>query len=395
MSIHSKGIAILGSTGSVGCNTLDVIARNPDEFHVVALGANTSVKTLLEQCQKFGPKYVVISDPQAAEQFVQSLSALDYAPQIFASNTGLEQVVTMPEVDCVMAAIVGAAGLPSTLAAARAGKTILLANKEALVMSGELLIATAQQHSAQLLPIDSEHNAIFQCMANCADKHVLEGVDEIILTASGGPFLNTPSESLSSITPEQACQHPNWSMGKKISVDSATMMNKGLELIEAGLLFNMSTDQVRVLIHPQSVVHAMVNYKDGSMLAHMGYPDMRVPIAHAMAWPKRIQSGVQKLDLTQTHLEFMQPDMEKFPCLALAMQVQSQGQSAPTVMNAANEVAVQAFLDEHINFMQIHTVVSKVVDSMQLVAVQTLESILQVDHQARMLAHDIIEQMES
>jgi 1-deoxy-D-xylulose-5-phosphate reductoisomerase len=395
MSTHSKGIAILGSTGSVGCNTLDVIARNPDQFHVVALGVNTSVKTLLKQCQQFRPQYVVVSDSRAAEQFCQSLSVLDYSPQIFTSDTGLEQIVTMPEVDCVMAAIVGAAGLPSTLAAARAGKTILLANKEALVMSGELLIATAQQHAAQLLPIDSEHNAIFQCMANCADQQVLQGVDEIILTASGGPFLNTPRESLSGVTPEQACQHPNWSMGKKISVDSATMMNKGLELIEASLLFNMNIDRVRVLIHPQSVVHALVNYKDGSMLAHMGYPDMRVPIAHAMAWPNRIQSGVQKLDLTRTHLEFMRPDLDKFPCLALAMQVQSQGQSAPTVMNAANEVAVQAFLDEQINFMQIHTVVSRVVDSMQLVAVKTLESILEVDRQARSLTHDIIRQMES
>ena len=394
MAIRSKGIAILGSTGSVGCNTLDVVARNQDKFHVVAIGANTSVKTLLEQCQQFRPQYVVVSDPQAAEHFCQSLSVLDYSPKVLRDSSGLEQIVAMPEVDCVMAAIVGAAGLPSTLAAARAGKTILLANKEALVMSGELLIATARQHAARLLPIDSEHNAIFQCLANCADEQVLQGVDEIILTASGGPFLNTPSESLSSMTPAQACLHPNWSMGKKISVDSATMMNKGLELIEACLLFNVNIDRVQVLIHPQSVVHALVTYRDGSMLAHMGYPDMRVPIAHAMAWPERIDSGAQKLDLTQTHLEFMQPDLSKFPCLALAIHVQSLGQSAPTIMNAANEVAVQAFLDEQINFIQIHAVVSKVVETIQLVPVNTLDSILAVDKQARTLAHDIIQQVE-
>ena len=392
MTNSSKGIAILGSTGSVGCNTLDVIARNPDEFHVVALGANTSVKILLEQCQQFHPKYVVVCDAQAAEQFSQSLSTLEQPPELLNNSQGLEQIVTLPEVDCVMAAIVGAAGLPSTLAAARAGKTILLANKEALVMSGELLISTARTHKAQLLPIDSEHNAIFQCMANCADEQVMQGVDEIILTASGGPFLNTPAEELSQMTPAQACKHPNWSMGRKISVDSATMMNKGLELIEACLLFTIDIAKVQVLIHPQSVVHAMVSYKDGSMLAHMGYPDMRVPIAHAMAWPKRISSGVDKLDLTKTHLEFFPADLGKFPCLALAMQVQSQGQSAPTVMNAANEIAVQAFLEEQINFTEIHTVVAKVVDSMQLVPVKTLESILEVDASARALARSVIQQ---
>jgi 1-deoxy-D-xylulose-5-phosphate reductoisomerase len=392
MTNSSKGIAILGSTGSVGCNTLDVIARNPDEFHVVALGANTSIKMLLEQCQQFHPKYVVVCDAQAAEQFSQSLSTLEQPPELLKNSQGLEQIVTLSEVDCVMAAIVGAAGLPSTLAAARAGKTILLANKEALVMSGELLISTARTHEAQLLPIDSEHNAIFQCMANCADERVMQGVDEIILTASGGPFLNTPAEELLQITPAQACKHPNWSMGRKISVDSATMMNKGLELIEACLLFNIDIAKVQVLVHPQSVVHAMVSYKDGSMLAHMGYPDMRVPIAHAMAWPTRISSGVEKLDLTKTHLEFMQADLSKFPCLALAMQVQKQGQSAPTVMNAANEIAVQAFLDQQINFTEIHTVVSKVVDSMQLVPVKTLESILEVDASARALAQTVIQQ---
>ncbi len=388
---HSKGIAILGSTGSVGCNTLDVIARNPADFHVVALAAQRSVELLLEQSQRFRPDYVVLSDPAAAQHFKTALLTADYHPTVLDAELGLAQIVALPQVELVMAAIVGAAGLPSTLAAAQAGKTLLLANKEALVMSGELLIQTAQQHNACLLPIDSEHNAVFQCMANHPEADIKAGVEEIILTASGGPFLHTDLAQLETITPEQACKHPNWSMGKKISVDSATMMNKGLELIEACLLFGFDSSKVSVLIHPQSVIHALVAYKDGSMLAHMGYPDMRVPIAHALAWPERISSGVEKLDLTRCNsLQFQQPDTDRFPCLALAMQVQACGQSAPTVMNAANEIAVQAFLDERIAFTQIYEVVAEVVATTELLPLTTLESILAVDASARGSAQQFI-----
>ncbi len=393
---HSKGVAILGSTGSVGCNTLDVIARNPVDFHVVALAARRSVDLLLEQSQRFRPDYVVLSDPAAAQHFKTALMSADHQPTVLDAEHGLEQIVTMPQVNIVMAAIVGAAGLPSTLAAAQAGKTLLLANKEALVMSGELLIETAKLNNACLLPIDSEHNAVFQCMANRPDADIKAGIEEIILTASGGPFLTTAVEQLETITPEQACKHPNWSMGKKISVDSATMMNKGLELIEACLLFGFDSSKVSVLIHPQSVIHALVAYQDGSMIAHMGYPDMRVPIAHALAWPRRISSGVAKLDLTSCNsLQFQQPDTHRFPCLALAMQVQAAGQSAPTVMNAANEVAVQAFLDERIAYTQIYKVVSEVVATSELLPLTTLESILAVDANARASAEHFISKIEN
>ena len=393
---HSKGIAILGSTGSVGCNTLDVVARNPADFHVVALAAQRSVELLLEQSQRFQPDYVVLSDPTAAEHFKTALQGATYQPAVLDAAHGLERIVALPQVEIVMAAIVGAAGLPSTLAAAKAGKTLLLANKEALVMSGELLIHTAHQNNACLLPIDSEHNAVFQCMANHPDADIKAGVEEIILTASGGPFLTTAIEQLQTITPEQACKHPNWSMGKKISVDSATMMNKGLELIEACLLFGFDSSKVSVLIHPQSVIHALVAYKDGSMIAHMGYPDMRVPIAHALAWPERISSGVAKLNLSECQsLQFQQPDTDRFPCLALAMQVQAAGQSAPTVLNAANEIAVQAFLDEHIAYPQIYQVVSEVVAATELLPLTTLESILAVDANARDIARHIISNIEN
>lgn len=392
----SKAIAILGSTGSVGCNTLDVIARNPADFHVVALAAQRSVELLLEQCQRFQPKYVVLSDAQAAQQFKTAIQSADHQPTVLSSAQGLEHIAALPEVDTVMAAIVGAAGLPSTLAAAKAGKTVLLANKEALVMSGELLIETARHNHARLLPIDSEHNAVFQCMQNHPQADTKAGVAEIILTASGGPFLTTELDDLKTITPEQACKHPNWRMGKKISVDSATMMNKGLELIEACLLFGFTSSKVSVLIHPQSIIHALVAYQDGSMIAHMGYPDMRVPIAHALAWPQRISSGVDKLDLTSCpNWQFQHPDMQRFPCLALAMRVQAQGQSAPTVMNAANEVAVQAFLDERIAYPHIYDIVAEVVAGTELTPLTTLESILAVDADARGLAQQRINELEN
>ena len=285
---QSKGIAIFGSSGSVGQHTLDVIDKNRDRFHVVALGVNKSIDILFDQVTRFHPQYVVISDTKAALDFKDRIDCLSYKPELLVGIENLDQVANMSEVDCVMAAIVGGAGLPSTLSAAAAGKTVLLANKESLVMAGELLIDVAKKNKATLLPIDSEHNAVFQCMENTASEKVKSGISQVTLTASGGPFLHTPNNQLVTITPDQACAHPNWSMGRKISVDSATMMNKGLEVIEACLLFEMDTTKINVVIHPQSIIHAMVAYKDGSMLAHMGYPDMRVPIAHALGWPVRI-----------------------------------------------------------------------------------------------------------
>ncbi|MDW3095209.1 MAG: 1-deoxy-D-xylulose-5-phosphate reductoisomerase [Gammaproteobacteria bacterium] len=387
----SKGIAILGSTGSVGISTLDVIERNSDKFHVVALGARRSVDELLQQVQKFSPSYVVLTDENAAKQFKQRSVQLDHIPELIVGSEGLISVAEMPEVDCVMAAIVGAAGLLSTLAAAKAGKTVLLANKEALVMSGELLIATAEKNNSMLLPIDSEHNAVFQCMQNLANTQVNDGVKQVTLTASGGPFLHKPLHELAQVSPEQACAHPKWKMGRKISVDSATMMNKGLEVIEACLLFSINISMVNVVIHPQSIVHAMVAYQDGSILAHMGFPDMRVPIAHAMAWPARIDSGVDGLDMTKhSGLEFFQPDMQRFPCLRLAMDVQKIGGSSPAIMNAANEVAVQSFLDGKIQYTQIYNVVASVIEKLEPVAIDNVETVLEIDRCSRQTATQTI-----
>ncbi len=387
----SKGIAILGSTGSVGRSTLDVIDRNSDKFHVVALGARQSVDELLLQTQKFSPAYVVLTDEDAAKQFKDRSSQLDCKPELIVGSEGLISVAEIPEVDCVMAAIVGAAGLLSTLAAAEAGKTVLLANKEALVMSGELLIATAEKNNAILLPIDSEHNAVFQCMQNLASTQIKEGVKQVTLTASGGPFLRTPLSELAQVSPEQACAHPKWKMGRKISVDSATMMNKGLEVIEACLLFSINVSMVNVVIHPQSIVHAMVTYLDGSILAHMGFPDMRVPIAHAMAWPERINSGVEGLDMTQHGgLEFFPPDLKRFPCLRLAMDVQKIGGACPAIMNAANEVAVQSFLDGKIQYPEIYNVVATVVEKLEPVTIDNVETVLEIDQYSRQTATQTI-----
>ena len=391
---NSKGIAILGSTGSVGKSTLDVISRNKEKFHVVALGARSSVATLLDQVKQFNPKYVVLTDASAAKEFSSCLNKLANPPELIVGADGLGTIASLDEVDCVMAAIVGAAGLLSTLSAAKAGKTVLLANKESLVMSGELLIATAKQNQARLLPIDSEHNAVFQCMHNLASQEIKRGIEQVTLTASGGPFLKTPLTQLESRTPEQACAHPKWKMGRKISVDSATMMNKGLEVIEACLLFELGVSMVNVVIHPQSIIHAMVAYRDGSIMAHMGFPDMRVPIAHAMAWPERIDSGVERLDMTKNDgLEFSQPDLARFPCLKLATDVQSQGGVAPTVMNAANEIAVQSFLDEKILFTQIYRVVADIVENFEPVAANSVEAIIDIDQQARRLASQKVSQL--
>ncbi len=383
----SKGVAILGSTGSVGKSTLDVIERNSDKFHVVALGARQSVDELFEQAKKFSPDYVVLTDENAANEFKQKSSQLDSVPELIVGDEGLIAIASLPEVDCVMAAIVGAAGLLSTLAAAKVGKTLLLANKEALVMSGELLIAIAEQNHATLLPIDSEHNAAFQCMQNLVNMQVNAGVTQVTLTASGGPFLHTPLLELAQVSPDQACAHPKWKMGRKISVDSATMMNKGLEVIEACLLFSIDVSMVNVVIHPQSIVHAMVTYQDGSILAHMGFPDMRVPIAHAMAWPGRIDSGVDGLDMTKhSGLEFFEPDLQRFPCLRLAVDVQKTGGAYPAIMNAANEEAVQSFLEGKIKFSEIYNVVDSVVEKLEPVAVDSVEAILEADRYARQTA---------
>jgi 1-deoxy-D-xylulose-5-phosphate reductoisomerase len=356
------GVCVLGATGSIGESTLDVCARHPDRFRVVALGARNNHLRLLEQCERFRPEVVALVEPAAARELTHELSRRGLPTQVLDGAAGLTELVRLPGVDYVMAAIVGAAGLESTLAAARAGKRLMLANKESLVMSGQLLIAAARAGGATLLPIDSEHNAIFQCMpAGFEAGRPPPGVRRILLTASGGPFLDWELERLRAATPEQACAHPNWVMGRKISVDSATLMNKGLELIEAHLLFGLPPAQIDIVIHRQSIIHSMVEYVDGSVLAQLGSPDMRTPIAHALAWPERIGSGVQFLDLVRVGaLEFRAPDTNRFRCLALAQQAAAEGGLAPAALNAANEVAVTAFLEGRVNFLEIATVIDAV-----------------------------------
>jgi len=351
-------VSVLGSTGSIGANTLDVIARHPDRFAVYAVTANTSVDIMLEQCLAFEPRFAVMMDESAAARLRERLPA-QIATEVRQGAAGLEEVVTAPEVDVVMAAIVGAAGLPSTLAAARAGKTLLLANKESLVMGGHLLMRAVRESGARLLPIDSEHNAIFQCMPVDGEaRPAARGVSKVLLTASGGPFRQWSPAQMAAATPAQACAHPNWSMGPKISVDSATLMNKGLEFIEACWLFDMAPDRVDVVIHPQSIIHSMVQYLDGSVLAQLGNPDMRTAIAYGLGWPERISSGVAPLDLVATaRLDFSAPDEARFPCLRLARESVAAGGTAMAVCNAANEVAVAAFLDNRIRFTDIPAVI--------------------------------------
>ena len=385
------GVAILGSTGSVGRSTLEVIACNPERFNVIALSAHQSIDLLLQQVIQFKPQYVVVTDAVAAAKFSLKLKNLSDSPELLSAENGLVEVVQLDVVDSVMAAIVGAAGLASTLAAAEAGKNVLLANKEALVMAGELLITAAAESGAKLLPIDSEHNAVLQCLANQSSPDLMRGVEHITLTASGGPFLKTSLQQLASVTPEQACDHPNWDMGRKISVDSATMMNKGLEVIEACFLFDLNADQVKVLIHPQSLVHALVSYCDGSVLAHLGQPDMCVPIAHALGWPQRIHSGVAALSLADcANLEFYEPDAERFPCLNLALDAQRQGQAATIALNAANEIAVAAFLKLRIAYQDIYKVVASIVEQQQAVKIVTIEDVFDVDKDARYKAECLI-----
>ncbi|MHB8473411.1 MAG: 1-deoxy-D-xylulose-5-phosphate reductoisomerase [Gammaproteobacteria bacterium] len=390
----SMGVAVLGATGTIGVNTLDVIARHPGRYHVVALSANTDDERLYQQCLIHRPTYAALMQEAAAERLTQRLRAQGLDTDVLHGVAGLEQLAALPEVDCVMAAIVGAAGLAPTLAAVRGGKRVLLANKEALVMAGALFMDEVRRHKALLLPIDSEHNAVFQCVP--ADfRRGLEqvGVRRILLTASGGPFRETPLSELSRVTPEQACAHPNWVMGRKISVDSATMMNKGLELIEACWLFDTTPDHIQIVLHPQSVIHSMVEYVDGSVLAQLGNPDMRTPIAHALAWPERIASGVERLDIfSVARLDFSPPDETRFPCLPLAYQAWRAGGTAPTLLNAANECAVQAFLERRIPFTAIARVIEQVLSELAARPAVSLAVIDEDDRAARRCAQRIIQQ---
>ncbi|MCG8670855.1 MAG: 1-deoxy-D-xylulose-5-phosphate reductoisomerase [Pseudomonadales bacterium] len=387
-----KGITILGATGSIGVSTLDVVARHPDRFKVVALTANRNVKGILEQIQQVNPTYAVMKDPQAAATLRENLADIGSKTVVLEGVEGLCQVAALDEVDYLMAAIVGAAGLLPTMAGVKAGKRILLANKEALVMSGALFMDAVKASGAELLPIDSEHNAIFQCLpATHAVGLEASGVARILLTGSGGPFRATPIQDLSQVTPEQACAHPNWSMGRKISVDSATMMNKGLEYIEACWLFNASTDQVEVVVHPQSVVHSMVEYIDGSVIAQLGHPDMRTPIAYGLGWPDRIESGVPLLDLVKHgQLNFEAPDETRFPCLRLAREAMQSGDTASVILNAANEVAVDAFLSGQIPFTRIAGVIEDTLSQVSLMKPTDLDVVIGSDEQARCHAKQLL-----
>ena len=388
-----RHITILGSTGSIGVNTLDVVRAHPDRFKVFALTASKQVELLAKQCAEFSPALAVIGDAQGAARLTALLLEKNIRTQVLYGPEGLVSAVSDSACDTVMAAIVGAAGLVPTLAAAKAGKRVLLANKEALVMSGNLFMQAMQSGGGELLPIDSEHNAIFQCLPPQFTKspNPALGVEELWLTASGGPFRDTPLEQLTAITPAQACAHPNWVMGRKISVDSATMMNKGLEVIEAFWLFGLPLEKIKVFIHPQSVVHSMVRYIDGSVIAQLGQPDMRTPIAYGLAWPDRIEAGVAPLNLAKlADLSFSEPDLGRFPCLALAFSAAKTGGIAPTVLNAANEIAVAAFLDEGMSYLDIPKVVEKTLNAIQSGPVNSLEVILDIDAQARRVARDHI-----
>ncbi|MEN8357859.1 1-deoxy-D-xylulose-5-phosphate reductoisomerase [Acinetobacter towneri] len=388
----SQAVCILGVTGSIGQSTLKVLQQHPEQYSVFAVTAHSRIQELVQICKQYHPKIVVV--PAAKVDELQQLLAQQHISgiEILSDEAGLIAVAEHPEVDVVMAAIVGAAGLLPTLAAVKAGKRVLLANKEALVMSGDIMMQAAREHGALLLPVDSEHNAIFQCLP----EHYLQterngqpklGVSQILLTASGGPFLNHSLEELQHVTPAQACKHPNWSMGQKISVDSATLMNKGLELIEACHLFAISEHFVTVVVHPQSIIHSMVQYVDGSTLAQMGNPDMCTPIAHALAWPQRIQTHVPPLDLFVNHqLDFQAPDTTRFPALSLARQAMQEGGLAPAILNAANEIAVAAFLQQKIRFTEIATVVEHTLNQIQNSAAESIELILQADQNARAIA---------
>ena len=397
MTAPRRMVSVLGSTGSIGLNTLDVIARHPQRFGVYGLSANASVATMLAQCQTVRPRFAVMVDEAAAESLRAQLPA-DSGTQVLQGEAGLAQIVTAAEVDTVMAAIVGAAGLPSALAAAEAGKTLLLANKESLVMGGHLLMQAVRNSGARLLPIDSEHNAIFQCMPveSGSARLSLDGVSKVLLTASGGPFREWTHTQMEAATPDQACAHPNWSMGRKISVDSASLMNKGLELIEACWIFDLAPEFIDVVVHPQSIIHSMVQYLDGSVLAQMGNPDMRTPIAYGLGWPQRLESGVAPLDLIATaRLDFEAPDEGRFPCLRLAREAVAAGGTAMAICNAANEVAVAAFLDEHIRFTSIPWVIEQCLGEVSAQEPTSLDVVESADAEARRVAVEQIANLQS
>jgi len=390
-----RGIAILGATGSIGLSTLDVVRRHPDRYRVAALSANTDVAGMLALCREFRPQLAAMADPASAKALQGALSSEGLAVDVMAGATGVEAVATHPDATDLMAAIVGAAGVLPTLAAVRLGRRILLANKEALVVSGALFMAEAHASGAEILPIDSEHNAVFQCLPRDFTSGLESvGVERILLTASGGPFRRHSLAELRHVTPQQACAHPNWDMGRKISVDSATMMNKGLEVIEARWLFDARPDQIQVVVHPQSVIHSLVQYVDGSVLAQMGNPDMRTPIAHALAWPARHSSGVAALNLFEiARLDFEPPDLQRFPCLRLAFDAVRAGGTAPAVLNAANEVAVARFLDGRLGFTEIAEVVERTLGEYPHGVADDLDMLLAADAQARALAEQQAERV--
>jgi len=383
-----QGIAVLGATGSIGVNTLDVVARHPDQYQIIALTAHRQIDRLFEQACRFHPLYVVVADAVSANALQGRLREQGLSTEVLHGAAALERVAALPEVDVVMAAIVGAAGLPSAMAAARAGKKILLANKESLVVAGRLFMEAVRQHGATLLPVDSEHSAIFQSLPHgYAGNLDASGISKIILTASGGPFRQHSAEALLHVTPEDACRHPNWVMGRKISVDSASLMNKGLEVIEAHWLFSAPPERIDVVVHPQSVIHSMVQYRDGSVMAQLGSPDMRTPIACALAWPERIEAGVAALDFfSMGSLTFEQPDFDRFPCLGLAFASLQSGGDAPAVLNAANEVAVAAFLEGRLRFVDIARLVEATLERVSLAPSHSLEALLARDEEARCFA---------
>lgn len=387
-----QNLTILGSTGSIGVSTLDVIRRHPQRYRVVALCAHSQIDRLFEQCLEFRPRYAVVKDTELAADLKIRLQAVECPTSVEYGPEALVRMASLQEVDTVMAAIVGAAGLSPALAAAVSGKKILLANKEALVMAGPVFMRAVRQNRATLLPIDSEHNAIFQSLPfDYSGDLARSGIQGLLLTASGGPFRSTPREALEYVTPEQACAHPNWVMGRKISVDSATMMNKGLEMIEAHWLFNVPAEKIQVVVHPQSVVHSLVQYVDGSVIAELGNPDMRTPIAHALAYPERIDSGVAPLDLFEiASLSFERPDFGRFPCLALAYRALREGGSSPATLNAANEVAVQAFFDGRTGFSGIPRVIAAVMDRLPSTRLDSLDDVLAADAEARKVAESMI-----
>ncbi|EJZ77117.1 TPA: 1-deoxy-D-xylulose-5-phosphate reductoisomerase [Pasteurella multocida] len=397
ISYFMKKIVILGSTGSIGTSTLSVITHNPDKYQVFALVGGRNVELMFQQCLTFQPSFAALDDDVAAKMLAEKLKAHQSQTTVLAGQQAICELAAHPEADMVMAAIVGAAGLLPTLSAVKAGKRVLLANKEALVTCGQLFIDAVRESQAQLLPVDSEHNAIFQSLPPEAQRQIgfcplsELGISKIVLTGSGGPFRYTPLEQFEQITPAQAVAHPNWSMGKKISVDSATMMNKGLEYIEARWLFNASAEEMEVIIHPQSIIHSMVRYIDGSVITQMGNPDMRTPIAETMAYPSRTVAGVEPLDFYQLNgLTFIEPDYQRYPCLKLAIDAFSAGQYATTAMNAANEIAVASFLDNKIKFTDIARLNQLVVSKLQPQKIHCIEDVLEVDKKARELSQSII-----